>query len=320
MSGLDIKNSTASHINHTASINISPLCKTRRLEERSAENARKTKEMRLRHLDERARLLAEAATADSSSLCFEISGMEKELQALESTYAGSDVEEEAESNFCVACNKQLRNEKTYGNHLKQKKHRDNVSALKKLLEDDSSSVAHDIDIGQLHLELEESAFTLRDDDKYNDEPIPSESSMKKSKKHRKQQPPGHNSVEPSEEDKNFFSLYDSDVGDRNQCLNEDKKEKSRRRRSNQVNSSEHKKGAESRLDTTLFDKDADEAVNRTKKKSRRKNKADVEISNINDGEANRDSKKCAVCATAFESKNKLFHHLKTSGHATYLGK
>merc|ERR1712039_857689 len=97
------------------------------------------KERQMRHLDERARLLAEVATTTHSS-CFEMSGLEMELQALENKYGSSDVEDGDDSTYCVACNKQLRSERAYSNHLKQKKHRENVAALRELLMEDSTIV------------------------------------------------------------------------------------------------------------------------------------------------------------------------------------
>lgn len=283
--------------------------------------------MRLRHLDERARLLAEAATTESSSSCFEMSGMEKELQALENNYGGSDVEEEAESNYCVVCNKQLRNEKAYGNHLKQKKHRENVAALKKLLEEDSSVVAHDIDVDQLHLALGEIDSPTNDIDQTEEGEVEfcnlsrtPKIGSKKTKKQRKlqHQRQRQNNIaaqEHSEEDKNLFSPYGSNIEDRNQSLCEETENSSRRKKSNRRIETEVRKSADSSLDRTLTNDGAGAVVSRTKKKkNRRKNRGNIEDDNSSD-EANRDCNKCAVCATTFESKNKLFNHLKTTGHA-----
>ena len=56
--------------------------------------------------------------------------MESELQNLETAYVSS---EEEEANYCVACNKQLRNEKAFASHLKQKKHLENVRLLKEVM-------------------------------------------------------------------------------------------------------------------------------------------------------------------------------------------
>lgn len=289
--------------------------------------------MRLRHLDERARLLAEAATTASSSSCFEMSGMEKELQALENDYGGSDVEEDAESNYCVACNKQFRNEKAYGNHLKQKKHRENVAALKKLLAEDicSSVVAHGIDVDQLHLELGEINSSPNNIDhtgegevELSDESMPSKMGNKKAKKRRKHQHQKQNiaAEEHSEEDETALNLNGSDIEkNSNQSLKEDKKKKSWKKRSNRGITTELEKSAQSCMDAILTNDGDGAVVSRTKKKkNRRKDKGDIENDKSSDDEANGDSKKCAVCATTFTSKNKLFNHLKTSGHAIYSGK
>ena len=99
------------------------------LADKAALNAQKTAEMRQRHLEERRQLLQEAATQDS----FGVSEMEDELQRLEDEL---DTHEEDEL-YCVACDKEMRNEKAFAAHRKQKKHLENVQLLKEsMMEED----------------------------------------------------------------------------------------------------------------------------------------------------------------------------------------
>ncbi len=74
--------------------------------------------MSLDFQEERARLLEEATAADAAS-----PAMEDDLRQLEEAY---EDEEEEEDNFCVACNRQLRSDKAYAAHLRQKRHLENV--------------------------------------------------------------------------------------------------------------------------------------------------------------------------------------------------
>ena len=78
--------------------------------------------MRKRHLEERRKLLEQTEE-------FGMSEMENELQRLEDDL---DANEEDEL-FCMACNKELRNEKAFAAHRKQKKHLENVKKLKEVM-------------------------------------------------------------------------------------------------------------------------------------------------------------------------------------------
>merc|ERR1712083_650258 len=81
---------------------------------------------RKRHLEERRQLLEQTWE-------FGMSEMEDELQKLEDQL---DANEEDEL-FCVACNKELRNEKAFAAHRNQKKHLENVRILKEsMMEED----------------------------------------------------------------------------------------------------------------------------------------------------------------------------------------
>merc|ERR1711860_403623 len=66
-------------------------------------------------------------------------GLEKELEKLDT----NDIIED-EENFCAACNKQCKNEKAYKQHLKQKKHLENVELLKELLADEDNELSEDL--------------------------------------------------------------------------------------------------------------------------------------------------------------------------------
>ena len=63
---------------------------------------------------------------------FGMKDMEDELRVLEDKLDAEDVDEL----FCVACNKEMRNEKAFASHRKQKKHLENVERLRETLLND----------------------------------------------------------------------------------------------------------------------------------------------------------------------------------------
>ena len=294
----------------------------RGLEEKAAENAKKTKERQMRHLDERARLLAEVATTTHSS-CFEMSGLEMELQALENKYESSDVEDGDDSTYCVACNKQLRSERAYSNHLKQKKHRENVAALRELLMEDSTIVAQEIDVKKLQLELDDIESSTNKRDQSIDinqtaassfelcaDSTASKAGAKKAKKERKNRSQVRYIATNEHQEENKKLLEGPNMADTNQSSDVEVTELSNQPMfKNEIETSAH---------TTLSKDRAGAVDGRKKKKSRRKNKVKIEMENSSGDEANSSKIRCAVCATTFESKNKLFNHLKTAGHAIHI--
>lgn len=196
---------------------------------KKAENSRKTEEMRQRHLQERKKLLEETDFVGMNE-------MEDELQRLEDEL---DANEEDEL-FCVACNKELRNEKAFAAHRKQKKHLENLQALKE------SMIQEDL--------LNSDDLKDTDDDS---------------------EPENHVELPPAEPEI--------------------------------VQESE-----EQVQQTTVTKKD--KKVKKTKKKGAKnqdKMAAAATAAPVHDLQ-------CAVCKEEFTSKNKLFSHLKTTGHAVAL--
>jgi len=202
------------------------------LAEKAAENAKKTEEMRQRHLEERRQLLEQTKEE------FGMSEMEDELQKLEDQL---DANEEDEL-FCVACNKELRNEKAFAAHRNQKKHLENVRILKESM-------------------MEEDLLNSDDLKDTDDEEI------------------DQNEIVSSEmkQDENI---------DNNHAPNEIEVDQPKvsMKGKNKKNKNKGKKGKSSQMSNT---------------------KTTNEL-------------QCAVCQNEFQSKNKLFAHLKESGHSVAL--
>merc|ERR1712037_44275 len=121
---------------------------------------------------------------------FGMSEMENELQRLEDDL---DANQEDEL-FCVACNKELRNEKAFAAHRNQKKHLENVRKLKEsMMEEDllNSDDLKDSDQSEAEVEeLEELQTYIKDeakdikDIKENIEEVAKSSKVKKKKKQK----------------------------------------------------------------------------------------------------------------------------------------
>merc|ERR1712173_511424 len=102
----------------------------KKLAEKRELNNQKTAEKRKKQLDAQAKALQDALQqVDEGNGGFGMANMEDELRVLEERLHAEDDDEL----FCIACNKEMRNEKAFAAHRKQKKHLENVSALRETL-------------------------------------------------------------------------------------------------------------------------------------------------------------------------------------------
>ena len=168
--------------------------------------------------------------------------MEDELRVLEDRLDAKDDDEL----FCVACNKEMRSEKAFSSHRKQKKHLENVERLRETL-------------------LEEEFFNsddLESDDNFVEVPISEDNSSI----------PNGNGLKESNEE----GIIDKD--DKTQKHEELPKQKQKPKT----------------------------------KKNKNKNKKSSQTTDVNTELG------CVVCKKEYPSKNKLFNHLKESGHSVAL--
>jgi len=212
---------------------------SKKLAEKREQNAKKTAEKRKKQLDAQAKVLQDALQqVDEGNGGFGMKDMEHELRVLEDQLDADDVDEL----FCVACNKEMRNEKAFASHRKQKKHLENVEKLREtLLQDDL------INSDELN---SESDIEVQGEEIVNDNLLNDSKDIT-------------NSEQPEEK---------TEVKNTNSSK---QKPKPRRKKSNKNNSK-----PTSDLNTDLG---------------------------------------CAVCKKEYPSKNKLFKHLKETGHSVALG-
>jgi len=210
---------------------------SKKLAEKREENKRKTAEKRQKQLDAQAKALQDAMQqVDDGNGGFGMKDMEDELRVLEDKLDAEDVDEL----FCVACNKEMRNEKAFASHRKQKKHLENVERLRETLLNDELI----------------SSDELKDDSDAESEKIE------------------HVTVDE----------INNSIDINSEQLEEDNKEVTK-------NISSKRK---------------------TKCKRKKPNKNTSKISDVNTDLG------CAVCKKEYPSKNKLFAHLKESGHSIAL--
>ena len=165
-----------------------------------------------------------------------MANMEDELRVLEERLDAEDDEEL----FCIACNKEMRNEKAFTAHRKQKKHLENVSALRETLLKEEM-----INSDELKSDSDSTEDLIGEDVSINLEAtVPEE----------------NKTLEPVAEPKDVHPK---------------RKQKTKKSKGSSKKSSKNSEGLNNDLG-------------------------------------------CVVCKQEFSSKNKLFSHLKDSGHAVAL--
>ena len=240
-----------------------------KLEAKREENARKTAENRKKQLAEQARLKAEAAEAYKKST-FGMKSMEDELERLEDAL---DAEEE-DNLFCVACDKEMRNEKAFATHRSSKKHLENVERLKEMLQDE---------------DLMSSSDEVPSSDHEPEPPTPEAESDR-------QHSEAEETPSPNKSDK-----------------------KSKASKKKQKNNNKDLQNSDNDEDRTAV-KSVNDVPTGAKGNKKKRRKAKGSTKHCEDGSADAaaeliDPLSCQVCKTKFQSKNKLFSHLKESKHA-----
>ncbi|XP_046406512.1 dnaJ homolog subfamily C member 21-like [Ischnura elegans] len=291
------------------------------LAEKAAENAKKVEMNRRRQLEERKREIAEAKEAD----WVKMHNIERELQEIESHLADEfgdhtteeDIDEEdgnsSASNhlYCVACNKMFKNENSFANHESSKKHKENVAAL---------NLTVDCDIKDDDLNgLEEEDEILNSEEEEKPSKIEEVKSSSKKKKSKKVLKPIDDSLS------NGCSPHldlDSSEGESFKKSAEQSKKKSRRRNS-KVESVDTEVIAQQNDDSKCEEAEQfPKPISRPEKMPEtRKKKVQSDNQNKSAKDSSKDLKNtCAVCNSSFTSKNKLFNHLKSTGHSVYIPK
>ncbi|XP_073680962.1 dnaJ homolog subfamily C member 21 [Garra rufa] len=297
------------------------------VEEQNAEKAKKVEELRRKQKLHQAKLAEDYQEQSWAAM----SELEKELQQMEAEYGqefgdaseSEEDEEEVENGleranvdagdvmqadgateiddyyddlYCPACDKSFKSDKAMKNHEKSKKHREMVALLRQQLEEEEKSLS------QNSAEMEED-----DDDEDDDEldDTPRQKLSKRQKKKRRQQKnniseePKIDSTVPQSTEEHPAPVPDSGNNGDAPVPSEDADEKLK---PEECESTNQKSSAKTK-------------VKKGGKDSKKNSKPHGVVEVAQEKEV---SLRCVTCQYEFATRNKLFDHLKTTGHATAL--
>ncbi|XP_074546996.1 dnaJ homolog subfamily C member 21 isoform X2 [Halichoeres trimaculatus] len=298
------------------------------VEEQNAEKAKKVEEMRRKQRLDQAKLAEEYKEQSWAAM----SELEKELQQIEAQYGeefgdasesddeeldaetqekneveGEDAEQADEDElnndyyddlYCPACDKSFKSDKAMKNHGKSKKHREMVALLRQQLEEEDELLGLNLNGKDGREEEEEQE---EDGEEEEEEDKPRQKLSKKQKRKKKQQ-----------------KVVTSTVAEE-----EEKEEKAKPTTNEEEAPEKPAETAEPTEPETQEDLPPVEVKSCGKTKGKKgggKDKPKNVKSNMG-GEPNPEKEvllRCVTCNNEFPTRNKLFDHLKTSGHASAL--
>lgn len=311
------------------------------LEERAEANRQKQQDKRKEQLRERQ---AQLAAAQANKVVND--GYEEQLRQLEQQYGSEsdeytdeeEVDDEGEEDedddseladddevlseieyvdelYCVACNKTFKNAKARANHEESKKHRENVERLRQQME------AEEVEFNEQHDSLnatEESLGELEINSSHETDPelasdenvdeLPSRRN-KKNKKAKKTAPKAvvESEDELAERPRDSFNAAPSNSDD------DDADDWSRGGNKKSAKKSKSKKS------TSGKPKPETDPKAKPRPASSPEPAKPVQ-STLNGEEAATPLHTCVTCKLSFDSKNKLFAHLKKTNHGVYIPK
>ncbi|XP_071322142.1 dnaJ homolog subfamily C member 21 isoform X2 [Trachinotus anak] len=299
------------------------------VEEQNAEKIKKVEELRRKQKLSQAKLAEEYKEQSWAAM----SELEKELQQIEAQYGeefgdASESEEEEqdmdtrEKNseeggdadlpdgdeltidyyddlYCPACDKSFKSDKAMKNHEKSKKHREMVALLRQQLKEEEDSLGLNLNGKQEKKEENEQEEEEEEEEDFEEEEEkPRQKLSKKQKRKKKQKEVAHQTApEKEEEEKPTPTTFEEDAPEKSADPTEPEKQ------------------------DDLPPTEVKSSSGKTKgKKGGGKDKPKNVKSNTG-GEQFPEKEvnlRCVTCNNEFPTRNKLFDHLKTSGHASAL--
>ncbi|KAL1461844.1 hypothetical protein WDU94_013711 [Cyamophila willieti] len=291
------------------------------------ENALKLKEKRRQQMIDRKKEMESIKENEWSKF----SNLEKELKDIEASVAkefgdeDSSYDENSEENsedeyeemshlFCIACNKLFKTEKAFENHENSKKHKENVAILKEQMLEEENALN---DSDNIEDSCNESS-TLDSCDETKEDEVDVISNHEDE---------SEGNVVDDEEDINLDE-------DENHISSEERKSKKQRKKNEKIKIlkdnllAQEKVEKNNKTKNTLKNEDKQSSENI--KEAEPQGMEDIHISNKNGGlkddsdcerkgnsrnNSKNDNHLCISCKKNFVSKNKLFNHLKQTGHA-----
>ncbi|KAG8191458.1 hypothetical protein JTE90_020708 [Oedothorax gibbosus] len=276
-------------------------------EERKIEKAKQAEELRRQQILERNKSFENYK--ESEWLTVEKERCEERYNELESSLDAAfgtatnigDADEDSELGdalYCVACEKDFRSEKAMKNHENSKKHKENVILLKYLMEEEEKTMEDngenisDNDCKNSSMSEEETCEALLE------QLIKSSSSKSKKKKKKNKSVVVEN---PSNAENDVKDECDSELSSKIEEIKVD-------------DCPEHSMPS---MDTKPLPKSSSSKKKTTKVKATSDKVPKDDYSSDKDEEGEKPSTHCETCKIDYKSRNKLFAHLKESGHAIY---
>ncbi|XP_049593647.1 dnaJ homolog subfamily C member 21 isoform X1 [Syngnathus scovelli] len=304
------------------------------VEERNAEKTKKAQELRRQQKLSQAKLAEEYKEQSWAAM----SELEKELQQMEAQYgeefgdASESEDEELEIQktneeplgpdgeqldgdninldyydalYCPACDKSFKSDKAMSNHERSKKHKEMVALLRQQLQHDDS-LAPNLDQPE---DVEQESKHLADGGEEEEEDRPRQKLSKKQKKKKRQQKaatstPAEEQTESASDGKPISEEYP-------ETFTEEVQGNIPEESSNptEAEKDDHLPPAEPKSSVT----------SKTKKAESQDKPKNVKAHSGGEQFPEKAVKlSCVTCNSEFSTRNKLFDHLKSSGHATAL--
>lgn len=302
----------------------------KQMEEIAAEKAKQHAERLEKQRIDRAKQVHEYASKGQKVM----GELEADFQQLERDMAeefGHSLSEESENSedlsengdvddlYCVACNKAFRSQKAFINHENSKKHKENVAVLRQELENEENQMRDECQEDEdKDIEDEDTAAGLEETE---DKPKLS----KKQKKKRRQQKRMQDALD-EEDDKEVPETFSLASNQEELAANLAEKlhlEKSDSRNGEPEDASNIPDSdvcdGDKRLGEQNIEKDAEriedaDSIRKPKSKGK-KNKSNQPTSKQTAVSSNQDVFLCNVCHREYPTRNKLFNHIKSTGHA-----
>ncbi|KAM6990913.1 dnaJ homolog subfamily C member 21 [Passerculus sandwichensis] len=289
------------------------------VEEQNAEKTRKAEEFRRQQKLKQAKL----AEQYKEQSWITMSDLERELQEMEAQYekefgdgsGGEDALEEQETKsiedklndeteeaelvdglYCPACDKLLKTEKAMKNHEKSKKHREMVSLLRQQLEEEEGKFAVSSD----------DADGIQTKEEEETEDIPKQKLSKKQRKKQKTMKSYEDSFDQSADEETVeqkeVPSMEKDSGSTEELVNDGQR--------CGVSEDTGITDDVSQENETKSEAKSTKSKGKKAKEAKKSAKVSSESSAMNEVPIH-----CVTCNCTFPSRNKLFEHLKVTGHA-----
>lgn len=245
--------------------------------------------------------------------------------------------------YCVACNKAFKNDSSYVNHESSKKHRENIDRLKKKLQAEEKLYENgqkngDVDNGD-DVDLDDIELDASDHSDIESEPVPlpKQKLSKKAKKAKNRKQQIHQADDNCDDDGDVKQSVDDQLSDIEQPLadvhlakvsddddddvwaDDNKKGRRGKNKKGQQKKNDGVKATTAAPPPSAVDIQSDDDVPKPSAKTKIAKKnirvAPVELDPDMDI-----AHTCVTCKSEFDSKNKLFAHLKKTKHGVYLPK